>query len=116
VRDRAGERAMLALQIREERSQVEAARAALATGSATRLSQLGRLDPHAFRLFLSLLGEALAAQTSPEQGVSRQTADGLLWIRLEPLAADSRASIDTGLGTFSGRDHLLTITPTMELS
>ncbi len=114
VRDRAAERAMLALQISEERSQVEAARAALATGSPTRLSQLGRLDPHAFRLFLSLLGEALAAQTSPEQSVSRQTADGLLRIRLEPLAADSHASIDTGLGTFSGRDHLLTITPTME--
>ena len=116
VRDRASERAMLALQISEERSQVEAARAALATGSPVRLSQLGRLDPHAFRLFLSLLGEALAAQTSPEQSVSRLTADGLLRICLEPLAADSRASIDTGLGMFSGRDHLLTITSTMESS
>ncbi|HEU4375651.1 MAG TPA: TIGR02677 family protein [Telluria sp.] len=114
VRDRAAERAMLALQISEERSQVEAARAALATGSPTRLSQLGQLDPHAFRLFLSLLGEALAAQTSPEQSVTRQTADGLLRIRLEPLAADSHARIHTASGIFSGRDHLLTITPTME--
>ncbi|MBC7452920.1 MAG: TIGR02677 family protein [Massilia sp.] len=116
VRDRAGERAMLALQVSEERSQVEAARAALATGSPARLSQLGRLDPHAFRLFLSLLGEALAAQASPEHSVSRQTADGLLWIHLAPLAADSRASIHTALGTFSGRDHLLTIAPTLESS
>ena len=114
VRDREAERAMLALQIAEERSQVEAARAALATGVPTRLSDLGRLEPHAFRLFLALLGEALAAQTSPEQGVARQTADGLLQIRLEPLDAGSHASIDTELGTFSGRDHLLTITSTME--
>jgi uncharacterized protein (TIGR02677 family) len=116
VRDREAERAMLALQIAEERMQVEAARAALATGVPTRLSDLGRLEPHAFRLFLALLGEALAAQTSPEQSVARQTADGLLQIRLEPLEAGSYASIDTGLGTFSGRDHLLTITATMELS
>ncbi|PWF49139.1 TIGR02677 family protein [Massilia glaciei] len=116
VREREAERAMLALQIAEERSQLEAARAALATGVPTRLSDLGRLEPQAFRLFLALLGEALAAQSSPEQAVARQSADGLLQIRLEPLAADSRASIATELGIFSGRDHLLTITSTMEPS
>ena len=116
VRPRDEERAILALQITEERLQVEAARAALATGSPTRLSDLGRLEPHAFHLFLALLGEALAAQASPDQIVSRQTADGLLQVRLEPLAPDSCARIETALGVFSGRDHLLTITPTMELT
>jgi uncharacterized protein (TIGR02677 family) len=114
VKDRQDARALLARQIGEERAQVEAARALLATGTATRLSELTRLDAHAFRLFLSLLAEALAAQTSPNQSVTRQTADGSLQIRLEPLAVDSRAAIHTELGVFAGRDHLITITPTLE--
>jgi uncharacterized protein (TIGR02677 family) len=114
VKDRHEARALLARQIAEERAQIEAARALLATGTATKLSELTRLDAHAFRLFLSLLGEALAAQTSPNQPVTRQTADGLLQIRLEPLSADSHAAIDTDLGVFAGRDHVVTITPTME--
>lgn len=115
VKDRAAARAVLAQQIAEERSQTEAARLALATGNATRLSELGRLDAHAFRLFLSLLGEALAAQAKPDQTVSRQTADGLMQICLEPLSADSHAEIETELGVFAGRDHIITITPTMEI-
>jgi uncharacterized protein (TIGR02677 family) len=114
VKDRHEARAILARKIGEERAQVEAARALLATGTATRLSQLARLDAHAFRLFLSLLGEALSAQASPNQPVTRQTADGLLQIRLEPLSANSRAEIETELGIFAGRDHVVTITPTME--
>ncbi|HCE08985.1 MAG TPA: TIGR02677 family protein [Oxalobacteraceae bacterium] len=115
VKDRAAARAMLASQIAEERAQVEEARLMLATGNATRLSELGRLDVHAFRLFLALLGEALAAQTTPAQTVTRQTADGLLHIRLEPLSADSHAAIETELGVFAGRDHLVTITPAPEV-
>jgi uncharacterized protein (TIGR02677 family) len=114
VKDRHEARAILARKIGEERAQVEAARALLATGTATRLSQLARLDAHAFRLFLSLLGEALSAQASPNQPVTRQTADGLLQIRLEPLSTNSRAEIETELGIFAGRDHVVTITPTME--
>lgn len=112
VKDRAAARALLAQQIAEERAQVEAARAVLATGTATRLSELRRLDTHAFRLFLALLGEALAAQVSPDQPVTRQTADGLLQIYLEPLSLDSHAEIETELGVFAGRDHMITITPT----
>ena len=112
VKDRAAARALLAQQIAEERAQVEAAPAVLATGTATRLSELRRLDTHAFRLFLALLGEALAAQVSPDQPVTRQTADGLLQIYLEPLSLDSHAEIETELGVFAGRDHMITITPT----
>ena len=33
-------------------------------------------------------------------------------IRMQPLAADSRATIHTATGAFSGRDHLITITRT----
>jgi uncharacterized protein (TIGR02677 family) len=111
VRERDTERAILASHIAEERAQIDAARAVLATGEPIRLSALGALDPHAFRLFLTLLGEALVAQTHPDQPVQCHSADGLVRIGLEPLGADSRARIDTALGVFSGRDHLLTITP-----
>ncbi|MES2534585.1 MAG: TIGR02677 family protein [Pseudomonadota bacterium] len=115
VKDRHEARALLEQQIAEERAQVEAARAVLATGVATRLSELGQLDLHAFRLFLTLLGEAVAAQATPDQAITRQTADGLLQIRLQPLSPESHAEIHTELGIFSGRDHTITITPTMEL-
>ncbi|ROU08019.1 TIGR02677 family protein [Lysobacter enzymogenes] len=112
IRDRSRDRELMARQLAEESRQVEAARQRLATGRPTRLSELGELDPHAFGLFLDLLGEALAAQDDPEQPVERQTGDGLLFVRMEPLAADSCARILTRAGVFSGRDHLLTIRPT----
>ena len=56
------------------------------------------------------IGEALTAQQAPDKTVEVQSSDGLLRIRLEPLAADSRAEINTATGTFTGRDHLITIT------
>lgn len=110
VRERTEERALLARQLREEHLQVEAARARLATGQMTRLSEIGRLDSHAFALLLSILGEALTAQSTPEDVVERQTGDGLLRIRLEPMAAHTRAEVVTDAGVFSGRDHRITIT------
>jgi uncharacterized protein (TIGR02677 family) len=110
VRARDAERARLASYIAEERAQIDAARARLATGTQTRLSELGVLEPQAFRLFLTLLGEALVAQASPDEPVQCASADGLLQIRLEPLEPGSVAHIETGHGVFAGRDHLLTIT------
>ena len=110
VRTRDAERALLAGRVAAERAQIDAARAIFATGQATRLSDLGTLDEQAFRLFLNLLGEALVVQSRPGAEVSCQSADGLLQIRLVPLAADSVASIRTSFGTFTGRDHLMTIT------
>lgn len=109
IRDRSAERALMAQQLEEEFRQVDAARRRLATGRATRLSEIGDLDQHEFGLFLALLGEALAEQASPDKIVERQTGDGLLQVRLEPLAADSHARIASPSGVFSGRDHLLTI-------
>lgn len=116
VRDRSRDRALMAQQLAQESRQVEAARRRLATGRTTRLSELGELDAQAFSLFLGLLGEALAEQHDPSSSVERQTGDGLLHIRLEPLAEDSRARICTAAGVFSGRDHLLTIRLTEERS
>ena len=72
---------------------------------------MGALETEAFRLFLTLLGEALAEQAGPDAVVERATGDGLLQIRLEPLGADTHAEIVTSQGVFAGRDHLVTITP-----
>jgi uncharacterized protein (TIGR02677 family) len=111
VRDRSEDRAYLAQQFAEETAQVEAARRRLATGRPVRLSDLGALDTQEFGLFLDLLGEALSEQTGSDAPMERQTGDGLLHIRLTPLAPDSRARIDTPNGAFAGRDHVITITP-----
>ena len=113
VRDRAADRAYLARQFAAEASQVEAARKRLATGRPMRLSDLGALDMNAFGLFLGLLGEALGEQVGPDAAVERQTNDGLLRIRLTPLAPDSQARIETPHGVFAGRDHLITITSSL---
>jgi uncharacterized protein (TIGR02677 family) len=109
--DRSKERAMLAARVAEEAAQTEAARQRLATNRETRLSELGRLDSRAFRLFLTLLGEALASQTDPEKPVERVTSDGSLLIRLMPLEPHSRATVETELGEFVGRDHSVLIRP-----
>lgn len=114
IRDRNEERAKLAEFVAREHAEVEAARRRLANGRPMKLSELGQLDRHAFRLFLALLGEALAVQASPDAAVSRTTADGLLHVRLEPLGAESRAEIATDAGVFAGRDHIVTITPVAE--
>ncbi|UUZ66078.1 TIGR02677 family protein [Polaromonas sp. P1-6] len=110
VQERDAERRMLAAQFREEHAQIEAARARLATGELTRLSELGRLDGHAFQLFLSLLGEALTVQASPDEAVELQSGDGLLRISLSLLGTETRAEVATEAGVFAGRDHLITIT------
>ena len=111
IRDRAEARAVLAQHVAQEARQVAAGLARLATGQRTRLSELGRLEPEAFGLFLTLLGEALAEQAGPDAVVERITGDGLLQILLEPLGADTHAEIITAHGVLAGRDHLVTITP-----
>lgn len=110
VQTRDAERRLLALQLHEEHAQIDAARARLATGQATRLSDLQTLDKPAFAVFLGLLGEALTAQRDPDDTVDLQSSDGLLRIALQPLAPGTQARISTPDGVFAGRDHLITIT------
>lgn len=109
ILDRSRERAVLAARVAEEAAQTEAARAYLATNRETRLSEFGRLDTPAFRMFLTMLGEALAAQTNPDEPVERQTGDGTLVVRLVPLQPESHAVLETELGRFCGRDHQIII-------
>jgi uncharacterized protein (TIGR02677 family) len=111
VRDRSRERAELEQQLAEQAHYIEAARQRLATGRPMRLSELRELDVHAFEVLLGLLGETLGEQRNPDDTVARQTGDGLLHVRLEPLGAESHAEIATPHGVFSGRDHLITVTP-----
>jgi uncharacterized protein (TIGR02677 family) len=112
--DRSAERALLAARVAAETAQTEAARQRLATHRDTRLSDLGRLDAPSFRLFLTLLGEALAAQRHPDEAVERMTGDGTLMIKLIPLGAHTEAQIATDLGVFRGRDHRVLIRRTWE--
>lgn len=109
ILDRSRERAALAARVAQEAAQTEAARTYLATNREIRLSHLGRLDAQAFRMFLTLLGEALASQTNPDEPVERQTGDGTLAIRLIPLEPTSHAELETELGRFCGRDHRILI-------
>jgi uncharacterized protein (TIGR02677 family) len=109
ILDRSRERALLASRVAEEAAQTESARQRLATGREMRLSELGLLDTTAFRLFLTLLGETLAAQMDPDEPVERMTSDGTLTVRLIPLEPTSEAEIQTELGRFRGRDHRILI-------
>lgn len=109
VADHSAEKAFLAAAAEAEAAQLEAARARLATGRRTRLSQLGSLDALQFGLFLDLLGEALTRQERADKTVSITSSDGSLEIILEPIGDGSTATIVTDGGTFSGADHYLTI-------
>jgi len=110
IRDRSQARALLAAQMAEQGAQLAQARERLIAAGITQLSQIGRLDASAFRLFLNLLGEALSAQSRPDEPVERSSADGLLRVRLVPLLGGREAVIETELGRFAGRDHLIEIT------
>ncbi len=109
ILDRSEERNLLAARAAAEAAETESARQRLVTNRETRLSELGQLDKSTFRLFLTLLGETLAAQTDPDEPVERLAGDGTLTVRLLPLDSHTQAEITTDLGTFRGRDHRILI-------
>jgi uncharacterized protein (TIGR02677 family) len=108
VVDRSAAREQLAAQVAAERGEAWEARRRLATGRPIRLSDLGKLDRAEFRLFLRLLGDALAAGSPETDGEIRtRTADGSLEITLAPT--DGFAEIITDEGVLRGPDHEITI-------
>lgn len=107
--DRTDEKALLAALTREETAQIFRARAHLARGEPLRLAALGRLDRAEFNLFLDLLGEALARKENAASAVEASSSDGQLRIRLEPIPDAPLATLQTAQGTFTGPDHLITI-------
>jgi uncharacterized protein (TIGR02677 family) len=109
VIDRTKQRRYLAELAARETAETAAARAALATAHPTRLADLGELDPAAFKLFLGLLGDALAARTPSKRMVETTTSDGSMAIRLTLLEGAGLAEIHTPDGVFRGPDHLVEI-------
>jgi uncharacterized protein (TIGR02677 family) len=109
VIDRRQERRHLAERAAAEAEQTAAARARLVTDHPIRLSDLGHLDPDAFSLFLTLLGEALSAQRPDERGIRTTTGDGSLEVTLTPISGATAVEIRTEAGVFRGLDHVLQI-------
>jgi len=114
VVDHGAEKVLLTAVATAEAAQIEAARAQLATGERTRLSQLGTLDVLQFSMFQELLGEALTRQRRADDGIVITSSDGSLEIVLEPTGDGVAATIVTEGGTFSGMDHYLTIRDLLE--
>ncbi|MCX5400315.1 TIGR02677 family protein [Streptomyces sp. NBC_00102] len=114
VQDRQEARRVLAEVAVKQAAEIAAARARLVTDGITRLSGIGELDPVSFRLFLQLLGDALATW---RPGMTRTVAtsnDGSMEIRLTAPADGSTAEVRTPGGVFRGPDHTIEILDLME--
>jgi uncharacterized protein (TIGR02677 family) len=110
VRDRSAERDLLRRRAEYEAAQTAAARRRLRTAGPTLLSDLDVLDPQAFRLFLALLGDALAARKPGDTEVKTVTSDGTLEVRLSLVPDGGTASIGTAAGQLTGPEHVIEIT------
>ncbi|MDG4785077.1 TIGR02677 family protein [Micromonospora sp. WMMD1102] len=110
VVDRSEQRRLLADRAERQAAEVARARAALVTPGPITLSRLGELDSAEFRLFLHLLGDALAARRPDTDEVVTTTSDGTLLVRLARLADAPQVRIVTEDGVLTGPDHLIEIT------
>ena len=110
VRDRSAERELLRGQAEREAAETAAARRRLRTAGPTLLSDLDVLDPRAFRLFLALLGDALAARKPGDTEVKTATSDGTLEVRLSLVPDGGTATIRTADGLLTGSEHVIEIT------
>ena len=110
VKDRSAARELLRRQAENEAAQTAEARRRLRTSGPTLLSDLDVLDPRAFRLFLSLLGDALAARAPGDTEVKTVTNDGSLEIRLRLVPDGGMATIKTEAGVLTGPEHVIEIT------
>ncbi|QGN48083.1 TIGR02677 family protein [Micromonospora sp. WMMC415] len=109
VLDRTEQRRLLAERMRHEAEQTARARAALATAGPVTLSELARLDSAEFRLFLQLLGDALAASRPDGSGAETTTSDGTMAVRLRRVAGGATVRIVTEDGVLAGPEHLIEI-------
>ncbi|WP_018638929.1 TIGR02677 family protein [Parafrankia elaeagni] len=109
VADRAEQRRLLAEHAAREAGQAAAARDRLTLGRPVLLSDLGLLDRQAFRLFLALLGDALAARRPGEGAVETTSGDGTILIRLSVVPGGGTVSVETEDGLLHGPEHLVEI-------
>ena len=110
VRDRSADRELLRAQAELEAAETAAARRCLGTAGPTLLSALDVLDTQAFRLFLALLGDALAARMPGDTEVKTVTSDGTLEVRLSLVPDGGTATIRTVDGLLTGPEHVVEIT------
>ncbi|MBT2207500.1 TIGR02677 family protein [Actinomadura sp. NEAU-AAG7] len=110
VQDRSRMRRMLRERADREAAETAVARERLCTDGPVLLSELGTLDARAFRLFLSLLGDALAARVPGEAEVKAVTGDGSMEVRLSLVPDGGQVRIVTEEGVLSGPEHLIEIT------
>jgi len=103
-------RRFLAEQSKLESEQTARARAQLVTDGPVLLSALSGIDPVAFRLFLSLLGDALAVRPPGASEVEVTTGDGTMLVRLSTLPGGGTVRIETTDGVLTGPEHLIEIT------
>lgn len=115
VADRTAAKSLLAGRARREAEQTEAARRRILTDGPRRLSAFGGLDPEAFRLFLGLLGDALAAMGPRATVAQVHTSDGELTVTLTRLPDAGTAVITTPDGELSGPDHLVDIASAVDV-
>ena len=109
VTDRSAAKALLVDRARQEAEQTAAARRRILTGGPKPLSAFGVLDPESFRLFLALLGDALAAMGPTSETAQVHTSDGELTVTLIRTPGSGVAVIDTADGALAGPDHLVDI-------
>ena len=110
VRDRSADREFLRRQAEREAAEIAAARQRLGTTGPTLLSHLVVLDSRAFRLFLALLGDALAARKPGDTEVKTVTSDGTLEVRLSLVPDGGTVTIRTADGLLAGPEHVIEIT------
>ena len=110
VKDRSAARELLRRQAEHEAEQTTEARRRLRTSGPALLSDLDVLDPRAFRLFHSLLGDALAVCAPGDTEVKTVTSDGSLEVRLRLVPDGGTATIKTEDGVLTGPEHLIEIT------
>jgi uncharacterized protein (TIGR02677 family) len=110
VRDRSADRELLRRQAEQEAIQTAEARRRLRTNGPTLLSDLDVLDPRTFRLFLALLGDALAARAPGDTEVKTLTSDGTLEVRMQLVPDGGTATIRTEDGMLTGPEHVIEIT------
>jgi len=109
VADRSAAKALLVDRARQEAEQTAAARRRILTGGPKPLSAFGVLDPESFRLFLGLLGDALAAMGPTASTAQVHTSDGELTVTLTRTPGAGLAVISTPDGALAGPDHLVDI-------
>jgi uncharacterized protein (TIGR02677 family) len=113
VKDRSAARDLLRQRAEREARETAEARRRLHTSGPTLLSDLDALDPRAFRLFLSLLGDALAARAPGDTEVKTVTSDGNMEVRLLLVHDGGTATIRTEDGLLTGPEHVIEITDLM---